>query len=74
MIESLVSIALTLHDLGASHQPQGTALFERMLEFNIPEARDLLFDLDKRTPQRNSSSSRRRRWRRTQTQKEKPNY
>lgn len=66
MGESLVTIALALQDLGAPYQAQGTALFERMLEFNVPQARDMLLDLDKRTPQRASATSvRRRRWKRT---------
>jgi len=63
MSESLLSISLTLQDLGASHRAQGTALFERMLEINIPQAREMLLELDKRTPQRASAKSvRRRRW------------
>lgn len=66
MGESLVTIALALQDLGAPYQAQGTALFERMLEFNVPQARDILLDLDRRTPQRASATSvRRRRWKRT---------
>lgn len=65
MSESLVTIALALQDLGAPHQAQGTALFERMLEFNVHQARDMLVDLDKRTPQRASATSvRRRKWKR----------
>ncbi|MVF22617.1 DUF4062 domain-containing protein [Methylocaldum sp. BRCS4] len=66
MSESLVTIALALQDLGAPHQAQGTALFERMLEFNVLQAREILLDLDKRTPQQTSATSvRRRKWRRT---------
>jgi len=66
MSESFVTIALVLQDLGAPHQAQGTALFERMLEFNVPQAREILLDLDKRTPQQASTTSVcRRKWRRT---------
>ena len=35
MSEPLVTIALALQDRGMPHQSQGTALFERMLEFNV---------------------------------------
>jgi hypothetical protein len=51
MSESLVSIALTLQDLGHPHQANGTALFERLLEINVPQANEMIRDLDKRTPQ-----------------------
>lgn len=63
MSESLVTIALTLQDLGGVHQTHGTALFERMLEFNVPQAQEVLTDLDMRTPKSGSSSlAPRRRW------------
>jgi len=47
--ESLLDIALQLQDMGASERTAGSALFERMLEFNMPQAREMTFDLDKRT-------------------------
>lgn len=64
MSESLLAIALGLQELGGQHQAEGTTLFERMLEFNVPQARDMLLDLDKRTPKGGSAPSvRRRKWR-----------
>ena len=66
MSESLLTIALGLQELGVQHQAEGTTLFERMLEFNVPQARDMLLDLDKRTPKGSSAPSvRRRKWRKT---------
>ncbi|SFK53927.1 PGAP1-like protein [Desulfomicrobium apsheronum] len=47
--ESLLDIALQLQDMDASEKTAGSALFERMLEFNMPQAREMTFDLDKRT-------------------------
>ncbi|KAA0069048.1 hypothetical protein [Rhodanobacter sp. T12-5] len=48
--EWLLAIALSLQDLGEAHRDSGSALFERMLEFNLPQARNMTLDLDKRTP------------------------
>lgn len=48
--EWLLDIALQLQDMGASERAAGSALFERMLEFNMPQAREMTLDLDKRTP------------------------
>ncbi|MGR8980220.1 MAG: hypothetical protein ACU84H_09035 [Gammaproteobacteria bacterium] len=48
--DALVSIALRLQELGKGHQSQGADLFERILEFNAPQAKEVLTDLDKRTP------------------------
>lgn len=48
--EWLLDIALQLQDLGAAERAAGSALFERMLEFNMPQAREMTLDLDKRTP------------------------
>lgn len=48
--EWLLDIALQLQDMGATERAAGSALFERMLEFNMPQARELTLDLDKRTP------------------------
>lgn len=63
MTESLLTIALGLQELGGQHQAEGTTLFERMLEFNVPQARDMLLELDKRTPKGASApSTRRRKW------------
>jgi hypothetical protein len=48
--EWLLDIALQLQDMGAAERAAGSALFERMLEFNMPQAREIALDLDKRTP------------------------
>lgn len=48
--EWLLDIALQLQDMGADERAAGSALFERMLEFNMPEAREMTLDLDKRMP------------------------
>jgi len=49
--ESLLAIALALQDMGEPHSTNGVALFERMLEFNLPQAHEMVLSLDKRTPQ-----------------------
>lgn len=59
--ESLLAIALALQDMGEPHRTNGVALFERMLEFNLPQAHEMVLKLDKRTPQRASVPSVRRR-------------
>lgn len=48
--EWLLDIALQLQDMGSDERVAGSALFERMLEYNMPQARDMTLDLDKRTP------------------------
>ncbi len=48
--EWLLDIALQLQDMDATERAAGSALFERMLEFNMPQAREMTLDLDKRTP------------------------
>lgn len=59
--ESLLAIALSLQDMGEPHRTNGVALFERMLEFNLPQAHEMILSLDKRTPQGTSAPSVRRR-------------
>lgn len=59
--ESLLAIALALQDMGEPHRTSGVALFERMLEFNLPQAHEMVLSLDKRTPQGASAPSVRRR-------------
>lgn len=59
--EWLLDIALQLQDMGAVERAAGSALFERMLEFNMPQAREMTLDLDKRTPVGNSPRAPRRR-------------
>lgn len=54
--EWLVDIALQLQDMDGSERTAGAELFERMLEFNMPHAKELTLDLDKRTPVLNSLS------------------
>jgi hypothetical protein len=49
--ESLLAIALALQDMVEPHRTNGVALFERMLEFNLPQAHEMVLSLDKRTPQ-----------------------
>jgi len=46
--EPLAAIALALQDMGEPHRAEGVALFERMLEFNLPQAREMTLSLDKR--------------------------
>lgn len=48
--EWLLDIALKLQDMGNMERAAGSMLFERMLEFNIPQAMELTLDLDKRMP------------------------
>lgn len=48
--EPLLAVALALQDKGDPYRTEGAALFERMLEFNLPQAREMTIDLDKRTP------------------------
>ncbi len=48
--EWLLDIALQLQDLGNAQRAAGSMLFERMLEFNIPQAVELTLNLDKRMP------------------------
>lgn len=53
--EWLLDIALKLQDMGPEERVAGSELFERMLEFNLPQAREISLDLDKRTPVGNVS-------------------
>ena len=48
--EWLLDIALQLQDMGDAERAAGSMLFERMLEFNMPQAREMTTDLDKRMP------------------------
>jgi hypothetical protein len=48
--EWLLDIALQLQDMGNTERAAGSMLFERMLEFNMPQAREMTLDLDKRMP------------------------
>lgn len=48
--EWLLDIALQLQDMGNMERAAGSMLFERMLEFNMPQAREMTLDLDKRMP------------------------
>lgn len=66
--EWLLDIALKLQDMGESQRADGSKLFERMLEFNMPQAREMTLDLDKRMPSGNSPRAPRRRSR-TRTRK-----
>lgn len=59
--EWLLDIALQLQDMGAVERAAGSALFERMLEFNMPQAMEMTLDLDKRTPVGNRPRAPRRR-------------
>lgn len=58
--EWLLDIALQLQDMGAVERAAGSVLFERMLEFNMPQVREMTLDLDKRTPVGNSQRAPRR--------------
>lgn len=59
--EPLLAIALSLQDMGEPNRTNGVALFERMLEFNLPQAHEIIQSLDKRTPQGASTPTARRR-------------
>lgn len=48
--EWLLDIALQLQDMGPDERVAGSVLFERMLEYNMPQAREMTLDLDKRMP------------------------
>ena len=48
--EWLLDIALQLQDMGDAERAAGSTFFERMLEFNMPQAREMTLDLDKCTP------------------------
>lgn len=69
--EWLLDIALQLQDMGAAERAAGSVLFERMLEFNMPQAREMTLDLDKRTPVGNSQRAPRRRRSRERKHKSK---
>lgn len=47
--EPLLAVALALQDMGDPYRAAGVALFERMLEFNLPQAQEMTISLDKRT-------------------------
>lgn len=64
--ESLLAVALALQDMDEPYRTDGVALFERMLEFNLPQAHQMTLDLDKRTPNMTAGSPPRRRRRRKQ--------
>ena len=49
-IEPLLTISLKLQEMGPPHREAGLHLFERMLEFNLAQAHDVVVSLDKRTP------------------------
>jgi hypothetical protein len=66
LAEHLLTTSLRLQEMGTPHQELGAHIFERMLEFNTPEARNIIFDLDKRTANAGGSPSARRRRKRTQ--------
>ncbi|QWP77528.1 ATP-binding protein [Lysobacter sp. K5869] len=62
LVENLLTISLRLQEMGAPFQELGAHVFERLLEFNTSEARNVALDLDKRTTNvPNTRSPRRRR-------------
>lgn len=67
--EWLLDIALQLQDMGAAERTAGSVLFERMLEFNMPQAKEMTLDLDKRTPVGSSPRAPVRRRSRAKTRK-----
>jgi hypothetical protein len=67
--EWLLDIALQLQDMGAVERAAGSMLFERMLEFNMPQAKEMTLDLDKRTPPANRPRAQYRRSSREKKQK-----
>ncbi len=64
--EPLSAIALALQDMGDPYRADGVALFERMLEFNLPQAREMVLSLDKRMPIESMTTRPRKRRRRGQ--------
>jgi hypothetical protein len=66
--EPLLAVALALQDMAEPHRTAGVALFERMLEFNVPNAYEATLALDKRTANAATAQPPRRR-RRRQTRK-----
>lgn len=54
--EPILDVALMLQDIDAPHRTAGLALFERMLEFNLPQAHEMALNLDKRTPNLSAAS------------------
>lgn len=66
LTEHLLAVSLRLQEMGAPHQELGAHIFERLLEFNTPEARSVIVDLDKRTTNAPASPPPRRRRRRMQ--------
>lgn len=67
--EWLLDVALQLQDLGEAERAAGSVLFERMLEFNMPQARQMTLDLDKRTPVSNDTHTPAQRRSRLKTRK-----
>lgn len=62
--EPLLAVALALQDKEEPHRSAGLSLFERMLEYNLPQAHELTLDLDRRMPNANAPRPERRRRRR----------
>lgn len=65
LAEHLLTLSLRLQEMGAPYQENGAHIFERLLEFNIPEVRSVTLELDKRTINVPGSLPQRRRRRRT---------
>ncbi|WP_431484123.1 alpha/beta fold hydrolase [Pseudomonas solani] len=70
--EWLLDIALQLQDMGATERAAGSVLFERMLEFNMPQVRVMTLDLDKRTPVGNSTRAPIRKRSRSKARRSRP--
>ncbi len=66
LAEHLLTVSLRLQEMGALHQEIGAHIFERLLEFNTPETRSVIVDLDKRTTNTPGTAPPRRRTRRMQ--------
>lgn len=49
LAEHLLTVSLRLQEMGTPYQELGAHIFERLLEFNTSEARNVALDLDKRT-------------------------
>jgi len=49
LTEHLLTVCLRLQEMGTPHQEFGAQIFERLLELNNVEARNVTLDLDKRT-------------------------
>ncbi|WP_155944527.1 ATP-binding protein [Pseudoxanthomonas sp. Root630] len=70
LAEHLLTVSLRLQEIGGSHQENGAHIFERLLEFNMSEARNVTLDIDKRTTNAPGAPSPMRRRRRAASRRQ----